>query len=279
MTEAFAPCVAGVPSRLGRARREQLEALPWGELGALELEPSVRHAAARAFAEGALREHETARAFAALATALLEAQAPLDLVSRVTDFVADELLHTELDARLAEELGGAEPLAFEARDTLTSIGDPALRAVALAMRVSIIGETFSQPVLAATLAASASPLVRAVLRRIVLDEGPHARVGLVIAEALAARLDEAGLALLTEHAHDELDRHASYFVRDGARDGDDASLELEPALARRLGFLPHAEYLTCARASLERHVLPSLARLGLRLDPRRVDALLAKLPR
>lgn len=273
MSEVFTPSIAGVPSRLERSRRAWLERLPWGELGALDLEPWARRAAARAFAEGALREHETARAFAALATALLEAQAPLDLVSRVTDFVADELLHTELHARLAEGLGGAEPLAFEARDTLVSERDPALRAVALALRVSVIGETFSQPVLAATLAASASPLVRAVLRRVVVDEGPHARVGALVLEALSPRLGEGALALLATHAHDELERHASYFT-----DHVDDEHALDPALARRLGFLPRADYLACARASLERHVLPALARLGLPLEPRQLGRLLASLP-
>jgi hypothetical protein len=166
-------------ARLHR-RRPGTETLPWGTLDADALSPEVRDEARRVWTNGVFTEYASAAAFASLSTALLECGAPVDLTAAVADIVVDELLHVELSARLTTELGGAVPLQFDLEKVspLTTLGARALlRAAELAVTTSCVSESLSVPAMARSRMLADAPLVRAVLERLLADEGAHARVG------------------------------------------------------------------------------------------------------
>src|SRR5262249_7970759 len=138
-----------------------------------------------AWTEGAVSEYASAAAFAALLSDLLAARAPVDLVGMAGEFVADEMLHTELNARMATELGGGAPYLVDWSALAPPVTDGATmfeRAIERAVRLCRVGETLSAPLLAATARAAAHPLTRAVLSRIAREEPPHARLGWLVLE-------------------------------------------------------------------------------------------------
>lgn len=195
--------LGGAPEARLRRRRPGIDALPWGTLAAAELAPEIAAAARASWTDGAFSEYASAAAFTALTAALLEAGAPIDLVAMAADFVVDEMVHVELNARVAAELGGAAPylVDLERVAPVTEPGLPAIeRAAELALRTSCIGEALSVPVLAGSTRAAAHPLTRAVLARIVCDERPHARLGWLVLDWCGARVDRARLGRVAARA-------------------------------------------------------------------------------
>lgn len=191
----------GTPAMLMRRRRPGIDSLPWGALeqaSASWSAPEVERERIRR-TEGAFSEYASAAAFSALASALLEARAPLALVALAADFVVDEMVHVELNARVAMELGGAAPLQvdFEKVAPSTEVGlSPFQRAVELALRISCIGEALSVPILVHNHRQAGDPLTRQVLARIVRDEAPHAKIGAWVLDWASPRLDTVERARL-----------------------------------------------------------------------------------
>lgn len=180
-----------------RRRRPGIDDLPWGTLSIDGLSPDEVARARLQWTDGAFSEYASAAAFTALTTALLEAGAPVDLVAMAGDFVVDEMVHVELNARVAAELGGAAPyrVDLEKVSPLVDATLPAIeRACELAIKLSCIGEALSVPVLTDSARTATHPLVRAVLRRIIRDEAPHARVGWLVLDWAGERVDRARLA-------------------------------------------------------------------------------------
>ena len=180
-----------------RRRRPGIDDLPWGTLAAAGLSEEDAAAARGSWTDGAFSEYASAAAFAALTTALLEAGAPIDLVAMAGDFVVDEMVHVELNARICAELGGAAPylVDLEKVSPLVDAGLPAIeRAAELAIQISCVGEALSVPVLADSMRAATHPLTRAVLERIVRDESPHARLGWLVLDWADGRVDKARLS-------------------------------------------------------------------------------------
>jgi hypothetical protein len=180
----------GSERRLHR-RRPGVGDLPWGTVDVASIPRASLVEARRIWTNGVFTEYASAAAFAALSTALLECGAPVDLTAAVADIVVDELLHVELSARLTTELGGAVPLRFDLEKVspLPTPGARALmRAAELAVTTSCVSESLSVPAMARSRAMARVPLVRAVLDRLVADEGPHARVGFWFLEWAADRL-------------------------------------------------------------------------------------------
>jgi hypothetical protein len=182
--------------RLAR-RRAGWNALPWDE-AAPEAEPTETAAARLAWTRSAFSEYASAACFAEIAACLLAAGAPLDLVAAAGDFVVDEVLHAELSARVAAAFGGAVALEVDlgrlVRPPVSAA--PLLRAAELVVRTSCVGEALTVPILKATKAAARSPLVKAVVARIVRDEVGHAQLGpwfLDWAEPLLGDADRAHL--------------------------------------------------------------------------------------
>jgi len=188
--------LGGPAERRFRRRRPGIDDLPWGTLDPSTLWPESAAAARLSWTDGAFSEYASAAAFAALTTALLEAGAPIDLVAMASDFVVDEMVHVELNARVAAELGGAAPYRVDLEQVapLVDASLPAIdRAAELAVRVACIGEALSVPVLAAGMRTATHPLIRAVLARIVRDESPHARIGWLILDWTGERADRGRL--------------------------------------------------------------------------------------
>jgi hypothetical protein len=154
--------------------------MPWGTIDLSAFSPAVAAEARQVWTNGVFTEYASAAAFASLTTALLECGAPVDLIAASADVVVDELFHVELSARLTTELGGAVPLRFDLEriSPMTTPGASALvRAAELAVTTSCVSEALSVPAMARSRAMATVPLVRAVLGRLLADEGPHARLG------------------------------------------------------------------------------------------------------
>jgi len=161
-------------------RRPGIDDLPWGTLALDEYPADYGIEARRIWSNGVFTEYASAAAFSALTTAMLQCGAPVDLVAMSADIVVDELFHVELSSRLTMELGGAMPLDFDLAKIapITTPGvRPIMRAAEIAVVTSCVSESLSVPAMARSKALAGEPLVRAVLERLLVDEGPHARLG------------------------------------------------------------------------------------------------------
>ena len=182
----------GGPGRGRLARgRAGFDALPWDE-AACEAPDEAREAARWVWTQSAFSEYASAAAFAEIASCLLAAAAPIDLVAAAGDFVADEVLHAELSAKVAMSLGGAAALEVDLARLVRppAAAAPLLRAAELVVRTSCVGEVLTLPILKSARAASRSPLIRAVLARIARDESAHAELGPWFLDWAADRLSD-----------------------------------------------------------------------------------------
>jgi hypothetical protein len=246
-----------------RRRRPGTDLLPWCELA---LAPDVAAAARRAWTEGAFSEYASAAAFAALAAALLEAGAPIDLTAMAADFVVDEMTHVELNARLAAAAGGAAPHLVELERLAPPRTDaPAIvRAAELAIRICTVGESLSVPVLATAARTATHPLARAVLARIAHDEGPHARLGALVLAWAGDRL-APHRARLTSVAMRALAAYAPLW-RGPIAPGD-------PRM-QAIGILDDATHRRVLVRAVRARVVPALAVAGLAPPTEMIDELL-----
>lgn len=182
--------------RLAR-RRAGFDALPWGE-AAGEASPEAREAARWVWTQSAFSEYASAAAFAEIAACLAAVGAPIDLLAAAGDFVADEVLHAELSARVAMAVGGAVALDVDltrlVRPPVSST--PLLRASELVVRTCCVGEALTLPILKTARAGSRSPLIQAVIGRIVRDESHHAELGSWFLDWASPLLSDADLAHL-----------------------------------------------------------------------------------
>lgn len=258
--------------RRARPMTGTLEFAPFGH----QLAPGLAAIARAAWTEGAFSEYASAAAFAALTTALLEAGAPIDLVAMAGDFVVDELAHVEWNARLAMAVGGAavHRVDLEALAPVIAPGPAIARAAELAIRTCAIGENLSVPVLAGAARRARQPIVRAVLQRIVRDEGPHARLGaLVLAWAgdrLAphrSRLVAAARAALAGYAPLWRDRPGDAGDADEAADTPEADAPPTEGswTGADLGLLSARAHRQILRRAVRTRVAPVLAAAGLDL--------------
>jgi hypothetical protein len=254
----------GATERRLHARRPGIDELPWGTLRIADVEPAQALEARAIWSNGVFTEYASAAAFSALTTALLECGAPVDLVAASADIVVDELFHVELSSRLTMELGGALPLEFDlaAIAPAPSMQRPLLKAAELAIVTSCIGESLSVPALARSRVLATEPLCRAVLDRLVADEGPHARLGFWVLDWGAARLSDGERGQLAAVALSALEAYASLW-----QDGDEclpSGLGGHDAIGKQ-----------DLRATVERSIVRPLARYGIELDNARVAQLVA----
>jgi hypothetical protein len=250
------------------ARRPGGDDLPWGTIDLARYPDAHGVEARRIWSNGTFTEYASAAAFTALAQAMLECGAPVDLVATCADIVVDELFHVELSGRLTMELGGAVPIEFDLA-TIAPIAAPGLspvaRAAELAVATSCVSESLSVPAMARSRAIADEPLVRAVLDRLLADEGPHARLGFWFLDWAAPRLTDGDRAHLARVAEDTIEVYAPLW--------QDAPCGTCP-LPRGLGG--HDEHGKQAlRAAVERSVAAPLARYGIAMDRARVAALAA----
>jgi len=171
-------------------------------------------------------------------------------------------------ARLVGELGGAVPYHYDVAQisqVTTPGATPLMRALELAVTVSCVGENLSVPALTRSRALTDTPLVAAVLDRLLADEGPHAELGWRILAWAGPRLTAAERARLGELAVAAI---ASF-----------APLWQAPACAAcqapGLGVTPPADHGALLRRAVRERVLARLARAAIPVDAAAVEALLA----
>lgn len=252
-------------ARLHR-RRPGGDELPWGTIDPSRYPALHVLEARKIWSNGVFTEYASAAAFSALTTELLRCGAPVDLVAMCGDIVVDELFHVELSSRLCMELGGATPLEFDLERIApvpTAGLSPIARAAEIAITTSCVSESLSVPAMARSRALADDPLVRAVLDRLLADEGPHARLGFWFLEWAIDRLDDAERAHLARVAVDTIEVYAPLW--------QDAACDTCP-LPRGLGG--HDELGKAAlRAAVEHSIARPLGRLGIELDRGRLAAL------
>jgi len=113
--------------------------------------------------------------------------------------VVDEIVHTEVAARLAGALGGAVALEVDLTRlvrpvTPAAAGDPLLRAAELVVRTSCVGESLTVPMLKLARRTAGAPLIEAALAAITADEAGHAALGWWFLDWAAPQLDAAARA-------------------------------------------------------------------------------------
>jgi len=265
--------LGGAAERRFRKRRPGVDDLPWDALDPRDHPPHLVERARAAWTESTFNEYCTAAAFAELLSAMLAAGAPIDLVGMAGDFVADEMAHVELNARMAMTLGGAAPALVDF-DRLTARIDPALspfaRASELVIRTCCVGESLSVPLLSGTMRAANHPLTRAVLERIVCDEAPHARLGWLWLEWASERLDDHERTRLADVALDALRGFTSCWSHSASPPIDAETL----AHVNALGWMEAGAYTTAAKRAVREEIASPLARFGVVVDARALDDLL-----
>lgn len=201
MSRAFELAAIGGPwGRRLAPRRAWIDELPWSE-------PLPQDAAGArlVWTRTAFSEYASAAAFAEIAAALLAAGAPIDLVAAAGDFIVDEIVHTEVAARIAAALGGAVALEVDLTrlvrpPTPEAARDPLLAAAELVVRTSCVGEALTVPILKLSRGLARSALIEAALTAVVADESSHAQLGWWFLDWAEPRLDDAARAQLGDVA-------------------------------------------------------------------------------
>jgi hypothetical protein len=191
--------LGGAFERRYRKQRPEVEAMPWGSIQLAGIDEQQLMAARLAWTSAAFQEHRTGVACCATLRALLEARAPLDLIALASRFPLDELVHVELCARMAMELGGGTEIIYDPLhvvDDASSDRSPLLRASELVVRFFCVGEALSIPLLRGTWRAARHALPRAVLGCIVRDEAAHGTFGFTFLDWALPRLDPSERAQL-----------------------------------------------------------------------------------
>lgn len=249
----------GTERRYRRARPE-VEAMPWGTLDTSRITPRALVAARRAWTAAAFQEHRTGQACAAALRALFVCRAPLDLIAMASRFPLDELVHVELCARMAMELGGGTEIQYEPEAVLVEASEslpPLLRAADMVVRYFCVGESLSIPLLKGTWHAARHPLPRAVLGRIVQDEASHGVFGFTFLDWALPSLSEQDRAHLARAADTTIRAIKKQWALVRAQRNDGYTEEAGDAL----GWMQSDAYLETASRAMEARVrAPLLAR-------------------
>lgn len=261
--------LGGAVERRYRRARPEVEAMPWGTLDLRGLPEPVVLAARRSWTGAAYQEHRTAVACTAMLRSLIEVRAPLDLIAMASRFPLDEIVHVELCARMAMELGGGTEILHDP-DELVRDPDPALppllRAAELVTRFFCVGEALSIPLLRGTWHASRHPLPKAVLGRIVKDEAAHGSFGFLFLDWCLDRLGASELAHLGAQADIVIRAIYDQWGEIARRRSD------KRADAHALAWMETDDYLALARRSMQRNVIDPLEERGIPVSARLAPA-------
>ena len=252
--------LGGPTEKRYRAMRPEVEAMPWHTLDPSIYDERDLVLARKAWTGAAFQEHRTGVACCSTLRALIECRAPLDLVAMATRFPLDEMVHVELCARMAMEIGGGTEIVH---DPLAMVLDadpeasPLLRAAELVVRFFCVGEALSIPLLRGTWHAAQHPLPRAVLGCIVRDEAAHGTFGFTFLDWADAQLSDEDRAHLGRAADlgiafvrnqwEDIRKHP----RSAAHEGD------------ALAWMATDAYLALAARSMEEKVIGPLVERGI----------------
>jgi hypothetical protein len=247
-----------------RKMRPEVEAMPWGTLDSSRIPERALVAARKAWTGAAYQEHRTGVACCATLRALMECRAPLDLIAMASRFPLDELVHVELCARMAMELGGGTEIVHDpdgmVADTDESLR-PLMRAADLVVRFFCVGEALSIPLLRGTWHAARHPLPRAILGRIVRDEAAHGTFGFTFLDWALPSMSEDEVKLLGRSADRTIRAVRSQWerIRNG-RTGD-----YDAQVGDALAWMQSDAYLALAERSMETRVRRPLRDRGIPL--------------
>jgi hypothetical protein len=252
--------LGGAFERRFRKMRPEHDEMPWGTLDVKGLPESETILARKAWTGAAFQEYRTAVACTATLRALLECKAPVDLVALATRFPLDEMVHVELCARMAMELGGGTELRFDPDRVILDADAsqrPIVRAAELVTRFFCVGEALSIPLIRGTWHASQHALPKAVLGRIVRDEAAHGTFGFTFLDWAVGELSPAELA--------HVGRHADIAIAFLQRQWDYLARNARPTFDRKgnaLGWMQTTPYLELARRSMTEKVVNPLRERG-----------------
>ncbi|MCA9596873.1 MAG: ferritin-like domain-containing protein [Myxococcales bacterium] len=244
-----------------RKMRPEVEAMPWGTLDTSVFSEKALILARKQWTGAAFQEHRTGIACAATLRGLLECRAPLDLIAMASRFPLDELVHVELCARMAMELGGGTEIMHDPDEMIVDAPaelSPLMRAADMIVRFFCVGEALSIPLLRGTWKAAQHPLPRAVLGRIVKDEAAHGTFGFAFLDWALPDLTEADLTHLGRAA----DRTILAVQRQWKDIEARRALDDEPA-KDALGWMRSDAYLALAQRSMEERVRTPLRARGI----------------
>ena len=248
--------VGGAFERRYRKMRPEAAEMPWGTIDVAAMAPAELVSARKAWTGAAFQEYRTAVACTATLRAMLECAAPLDIVALATRFPLDEMVHVELCARMAMELGGGTEIRFEP-DHLIMDGDPTVRPIAraseLITRFFCVGEALSIPLIRGTWHASQHPLPRAVLGRIVRDEAAHGTFGFTFLDWATGELTGEERAHVGRHADIAIGAIKKQWGLLGARGRKSFDTK-----GNALGWMETGPYLDLARKSMREKVVGPL---------------------
>jgi hypothetical protein len=266
--------MGGVAEHHYRRARPEVE-IAWSELDPADYRPVAVTCAQQVWTQLALSEYAAVASFSQVVRALVEAQAPLDLIGMTSDFLADEVRHVELVSRMVMQLGGAAPRIFEPACLAPKLSPgltPLQRANELALRVGCIAEAFAGGTVLPIVRAQTHPLVHDIFVSILRDEARHERFGSLYFEWAQERLDDAERTRLGAVALSSLADYAPFWrtlhVRSHERQAG------EPARAHELGWLEPPSYVHVATSVVRDEILPRLRRIGLHLPEAELAALL-----
>jgi hypothetical protein len=252
----------GATEKRYRKMRPDVAELPWGTLDPSAFPPSLALAARKSWTLAAYQEHRTGAACAETLQALIVARAPVDLIAVATRFPLDEMVHVEMCARLAEELGGGTHVEHDPTHLIPSPDadlSPLLRVSDCVVRYFCVGEALSIPLLHGTWQAARHPLVKGVLGRIVRDEAAHGAFGWTFLDWVRDELTRDDRVHLARVAGRTIDALTDSWKSIGGR--PEANIDDIHAL----GWMESEAYLALARHSLQTRVLEPLRARG--IDP------------
>jgi len=181
-----------------RLMRRRANPIPWDRTTVAELSPAERQRLAETWTRRSAAEYLAVSTFAVLAIDLVAAGAPADVLSLCMRAGIDEVRHAELCLRMIEIYSGKRLMPPPG---MSSLPDEPTRpklhqALANAILVSCVSETYATTVLTATRDITTDPTTHAVLTSIYSDEVMHARLGwsylrLALEQGGAAAIDAA----------------------------------------------------------------------------------------
>jgi len=251
--------VGGAFERRYRKLRPDVEEIAWGSLDTTGLDDAVRRDAQARWTLVAFNEYKTAASMAAVVRTLIEAQAPLDLVAYASTFVTDELVHAELAARMAMELGGAAEVLHDPHESFVDADrdrSPLLRGAEVVVRVSAVAEVLSSAIGRALWHATKEPLARSVLGRIMRDEFKHAALGAAFLDWADASLGAEDRRHLSSCAQSVVDTYRRVV-------GVPSERELPPHPANPLTWMSSSACRTVRDVAIRDQVIAPLARRGI----------------
>jgi hypothetical protein len=243
------------------------EAFSWDSLKQGEYPEDLVETARLRWTRNALNEFVTCTVMGQLLMLMGQANIPLDLWSLAATFPREELLHVELCSRIAMQLGGGAPIAYDSDQLVYAIDSeqsPLEQCNEMVVRLLCVGEGFSLPMLYGSMQATTHPLVNSVLTRIVKDEVMHGRLGWLYMDWVQHELGSAERERLGAIAGEGITEYRALYrdlrsqeMVEGTPDGDAL------AFARELGGMTVADYSDLARKTIQTDIVERFEGYGI----------------